>query len=574
MTGRKTRRWLEDTGLSDLLWRAGLFRPLLDLREALGQPSIRRAIQQDWTESSAVLAGLAAAASNQPLRAGTVLIASTVQLIAAKKLEALWALVLRFLGYRPIAVETLLRHGRWTRAYLGAAGVDQVHDLHRIIASQPWPQPTSEIRAFEEAATPRLPELLDISYRGVDIGRIALSNLLYRYKFRTFNIQERDTHADMFRELCRVQRNVHGAEDLLEQTKPVLAFAIEKGLSPGAELFGAAAARGIPFIQQTSSQNPSDFILRRYDFENRHQHPFSLSPETWSHAKTMPWSGAHEQTLMDDFADGYLSGKWFNRKFLHEERKIKSREEVFKQLGLDPSKKTAVVFSHVLWDATFFYGRGLFEDYETWLTETVRAAYDNPALNWVIKLHPDLTWKLKFEGFSGELRDRAVIEAAAGGRLPEHVRLVMPSTDISTYSFFGLTDYCLTVRGTIGIEMACHGVPVLTAGTGRYSGLGFTVDSATSEELLHRVRHIQDLPPMTPAQLELARRFAYALFKLRPWPLRSFEVLPAERGRVTHPLEPKVLAHVTSPDSFFAAPDIQELMGWVESGQADYIRSG
>jgi len=572
VTGLGFRRWLEDTGLSDLLWRTGLFRPLLDLREAVRHPLTRWAIEQDCAEISSVLARLAATASNQSLSGGTALIASTVQMIAAKKLEALWALVLRYQGYQTVGVETLLRHGRWTRAYLRAAGVVRVHDLHRLIARQPWPEPTTEILAFEEAAAPRLPDLLDISYRRVDIGRIALSNLLYRYKFRAFDIQDTATHADMVRELRRGQRTVHAAEALLGQTKPALIIALEKGLSPGAELFGAAAARGIPFIQQTSSQNPSDFILRRYSFENRHQHPFSLSSETWEQVRQMTWDYAHEQSLMDDFAEGYLSGKWFNRKFLHDERRIKSREEVVEEIGLDPGKKTAVIFSHVLWDATFFYGRGLFEDYETWLTETVRAAYDNPTVNWVIKLHPDLTWKLKFEGYSGKLRDLAVIEAAVGGALPDHVRLVLPSTDISTYSFFGLTDYCLTVRGTIGIEMACHGVPVLTAGTGRYSGLGFTVESASPEEFLHRVRHVQDLQPMTREQIELARRFAYALFKLRPWPLRSFEVMRAQRGRVTHPLEPKVLARVTEPAAFFTAPDIQGLMDWIQSGQADHVR--
>lgn len=572
MTGLEIRRWLEDTGLSDKLWRAGLFRPLLDLREAVRHPLTRRAIEQDWAEISSVLERLAAAASNQSLSGGTALIASTVQMIAAKKLEALWALVLRYQGYQTVGVETLLRHGRWTRAYLRAAGVVRVHDLHRLIARQPWPELATEILAFKEATAPRLADLLDICYRRVDIGRIALSNLLYRYKFRAFDIQDAATHADMVRELRRVQRTVHAAEALLAQTEPALIIALEKGLSPSAELFGAAAARGIPFIQQTSSQNPSDFILRRYSFENRHQHPFSLSSETWEQIRQMSWDYAHEQSLMDDFAEGYLSGTWFNRKFLHEERRIKSREEVVEELELDPVKKTAVVFSHVLWDATFFYGRGLFEDYETWLTETVRAAYDNPRVNWVIKLHPDLTWKLKFEGYGGELRDLAVIEAAVGGALPDHVRLVLPSTDISTYSFFGLTDYCLTVRGTIGIEMACHGVPVLTAGTGRYSGLGFTVESASPEEFLHRVRHVQDLPPMTREQMELARRFAFALFKLRPWPLRSFEVMRSQRGRVTHPLEPKVLARVTDPDAFFTAPDIKGLMEWIQSGHADHLR--
>ena len=33
---------------------------------------------------------------------------------------------------------------------------------------------------------------------------------------------------------------------------------------------------------------------------------------------------------------------------------------------------------------------------------------------------------------------------------------------------FKVIDYGITVRGTIGIELPCFGIPVITAGTGRY----------------------------------------------------------------------------------------------------------
>ncbi len=84
------------------------------------------------------------------------------------------------------------------------------------------------------------------------------------------------------------------------------------------------------------------------------------------------------------------------------------------------------------------------------------------------------------------------------------------------FSLFGVMDYCLTVRGTAGIEAARLGVPVLTAGPARYSGLGFTIDSASRAEYLARVARIQDTPPLSDEQRELAERFAYGLFVLRP----------------------------------------------------------
>ena len=59
------------------------------------------------------------------------------------------------------------------------------------------------------------------------------------------------------------------------------------------------------------------------------------------------------------------------------------------------------------------------------------------------------------------------------GNLPGHVKLMRADTGINTFSLFDVADYGLTVRGTIGMELPCFGIPVVTAGTGRYSGPWF-----------------------------------------------------------------------------------------------------
>ena len=56
------------------------------------------------------------------------------------------------------------------------------------------------------------------------------------------------------------------------------------------------------------------------------------------------------------------------------------------------------------------------------------------------------------------------------GKLPPHVRVLAPDTKVSTLSLFRSIDAGITVRGSIGYELPCFGVPVVTAGTGRYSG--------------------------------------------------------------------------------------------------------
>jgi len=162
---------------------------------------------------------------------------------------------------------------------------------------------------------------------------------------------------------------------------------------------------------------------------------------------------------------------------------------------------------------------------------------------------------------------------SALGSLPDHVKLVLPETDISSYSFFDITDYCVTVRGTIGIEMACHGVPVIVAGTGRYSGLGFTTEPASTHEFIDRLASIETLPPMSQAQIQLARRFAYALFKMRPWPLRSFEMVSLPMDKTGSPVERNLIAKIKTFDELSAAPDMVRIAEWLDSDNPDYLHN-
>lgn len=493
---------------------------------------------------------------------------STMTTVWGVKLEGMLSLSLRFQGYAPAAV--YLNHDSWSVRY------HHIFKLHRAIYFSPLnpigkgiesPEITDFIRS-----RPRIADLIAFEIDRVGIGRIALSNYLNRHKFSRFEIEDAATLAELKLDLERSHRNVVAARRLLRSEKPKVALLLEKGLSPMAELFGVCIDEGVPVVQYCGSQETNSYVLKRYSRANRYQHPFSLDRSTWECVQRLPWSRQCETELMTSFAQSYEQGTWFNRKFLHLGKTIKPADEVRSQLGLDPARKTAVIFSHVLWDATFFYGEGLFENYETWLLETIRAACANRNVNWVIKLHPDLVWKLKYEGHTGELRDIIAIRSSVG-TLPAHVKLVPPDTDISSYSFFEITDYCLTVRGTIGIEMACHGVPVLTAGTGRYSGLGFTVDSASKEEYLARVASIQSTPAMCEKQIELARRFAYALFKGRPWVVNSFEMVKSPIDKIGQPLDDNVAIHLNSYDQLANASDLLKFADWVDSDAIDYFRS-
>jgi hypothetical protein len=322
-------------------------------------------------------------------------------------------------------------------------------------------------------------------------------------------------------------------------------------------------------IQFVSGFQDDELVFKRYTRETRRLHPRSLSECSWEVARTMPWDEKQEKALDTELDRRYGNVSALSRR-LQGWTQDRPRAELLESLGLDPAKKTAVVFSHILWDANMFYGDDLFADQEEWFVETVRAATGNPRVNWIVKLHPANVWKLRRERLDGELDEERAI-AREVGSLPGHVAVLRPQSEISTRSVFAATDYGITIRGSVGFELPCLGVPVLTAGTGFYSGRGFTVDSAGVEEYLERLGRVEDIPPPTPEQVELARRHAYALFRLRPLRFSSFVATIRPLEQMGHPLDHDIELRLDDPRG---AEDFRRFSSWaLESKELDYLDS-
>jgi hypothetical protein len=242
-------------------------------------------------------------------------------------------------------------------------------------------------------------------------------------------------------------------------------------------------------------------------------------------------------------------------------------DEVRAALGLDPAKKTAVIFSHMAWDAAFFFGTSLYQDFETWLFETVKfVAAECPDMNWIVKLHPFNVFKLRREGREDpEESEMALLRHLMP--MPEHVRIMRADTAISTRSLFPLVDYVLTVNGTVGMEFPCFGVPAVVAGTGRYSGRGFTMDPATREEYLALLRRLHQVPPLSDEVRAIARRHFLALMMGRQ--VDFDPVAPMELKRINEAqsdVHDNIGISSRSLEEFASSPPVRLLRTWLEDG--------
>lgn len=409
-------------------------------------------------------------------------------------------------------------------------------------------------------------ELIDLKRGGVAVGKYVSSTLMRQTRNGSLDLSDPMLRARVVDGLAESMAFVQGAERMIARATPTALVLLDRGYSPYGEIFDACVNRGIPVYTWNAAHRDNTLMLKRYHPGNRDAHPSSLSPESWGRLKNVSWGERERERLNRELAESYNSGEWYGEVGTQFGKKVCSKEEIAARLGLAPGKKTAVVFSHIFWDATFFWGEDLFRDYEDWFVETVRAACANNRLNWLIKVHPANLVKDIRDGFNGEpsevlaLRDRI-------GRLPAHVQVIPADTDITTLSLFEVTDYCLTVRGTVGMEAALLGKNVLTAGTGRYDRHGFTTDFDCREEYLARLATLEELGPPTPLMRERAERYSYGVFMCRPVRLKCLDFRFSKDAAAT-----LVTGWtVRSVAELRKAPELVTIADWLRSGDEDYL---
>ncbi len=411
-----------------------------------------------------------------------------------------------------------------------------------------------------------LDDVINLCMEGVRCGKYAVSTLMRKTRSGSFDLADAAIREDLAGALDRSLQCTRTARALLECLKPDALVLVDRGYSPSGELFDSCIETNIPVFTWNAAHRNDSLMLKRYTRANRDVHPSSLSADTWSRIKAWPWSAELSECVLQELERCYKSGEWYGEVGTQFNKKAVDKTALVRQLGLDPSRKTVVIFPHIFWDATFFWGTDLFENYEEWFVETAKAACKNAAVNWVIKVHPANIVKNFRDGVSTEHSEISAIRRSIG-ELPSHVKLLEADTPISTLSLFKAIDACVTVRGTTGIEAACFGIPVLTAGTGRYDRLGFTLDSNSREEFLARMADIQNSTRLTSEQTQLALKHAWGVLIGRPVSLQIFHM----RYSNTKTAELELEFQAKSPNALRELPDLMAMATWIRSSTEDFM---
>lgn len=538
-------------------------RGLLRATIAAVHPSTRVVAAEHWRVAKNISAMLGARNRKLllglPAQRGTVLV---TQMFSPPDvaLQSILLIALRIVGYRPVLILEA-RGTRWLPRLYRFFGVRDFAYFEEVMPRGEHPEVDALLRSICG-----IDEIKKIVRHGIPVGTLALSTFMRRFRSGNMDLSDSAQRAELKRFLSDSLRYADAIDELVRRWTPVSGVTVDRGYTPQGHLFyGVINAAGTCFTLNSSHRSGA-LMLKRYRKDNSDQHPSSLAPETWARLREMPWTEEHWGLLRAEIEQAYERGEWYSAAGSQFRKRLVPPEELRALLGLDPNKPTAVIFPHMFWDASFTWGRDLFANYKEWFKEVLSIACANDRLNWIVKVHPANTTKNIRDGYKGQHTEILAIQEVCAF-LPEHVFLLPPESEISTLSIYRIMDYCLTVRGTPGIEAPAFGKVALTAGTGRYDGHGFTRDSASAQEYIARLKRLHEEPPMTVREIELARRFAFGVFMMRP---TTFSTLKFNFQRD---------AKASVASSFVLPPsgdirdgsDVKSVVAWINSDATDYL---
>jgi hypothetical protein len=165
----------------------------------------------------------------------------------------------------------------------------------------------------------------------------------------------------------------------------------------------------------------------------------------------------------------------------------RERKSIYLNLNqrFNTDKKIIVIFSHVLFDANGAYGLDLFLSMEAWLRETLiwYKQFGSDDYFVLVKEHPANKFKVaSVNGVSPISSERLIFNELQLDLHPERFGFLADQDGVPTPEVLNSAEGCITVRGSVAVEAAVHGIPVLVGGSSRFSKSGFIIEPLTQLE--------------------------------------------------------------------------------------------
>jgi len=264
-----------------------------------------------------------------------------------------------------------------------------------------------------------------------------------------------------------------------------------------------AIARGIPVVRYERGFLPSTVLVSRWEADRDDLDP---GEDSWAEAAITPL-GHDQRCEVRDYLEGRTRGSRILNAFWTDERPDPA--VVRAQLGLDPAQPLVSAFCNILWDSAVQGKDVAFASMQAWLEDAVTWARRNPRVRLVIRVHPA---EVKLRNHPS--RDPIIAHVHHLLTPPvDNVTVVGPEDPMNSYALAAASNVGLVYTSTMGLEMACAGIPVVVAAAAHFGRRGFTWDPSDAHAYWQTVEGLlAGADPGDRGRQELAERYAHLFF--------------------------------------------------------------
>lgn len=267
---------------------------------------------------------------------------------------------------------------------------------------------------------------------------------------------------------------------IIDEIKPDVIYGNDSFYYPWSIIETIAKEKGIPFY------NGYGYRLNTYSYAQNVATMFMDLSDAWESFSYVELSKEQK-----DFMQKYLEQREANSDSLfntsNPEKVVGGLSDEAIHGKIDWNKKTALLPSNVSWDGAALERDIQFDSMWDWIRETVKFFEERNEWQLIIRTHPAEIVKGIPE--AGERFGEMLLELY-NGELPCNIIWVDGNAKLTFYDLLSITSIGIAYTTTAGLEMACRGIPVITAGNSPYRGKGFTFDTNTTAEYFDEMEYL------------------------------------------------------------------------------------
>ena len=212
-------------------------------------------------------------------------------------------------------------------------------------------------------------DYLDYFYKDLEIGKIALGTY-FRSECSGEILINDENKKNIDQIIISLYKNYFCIKDFFKNSSYKTIFITEIFIEEYALIAKTAFDYNIKLIRFNFTAKDDSMIINKVTLNNYRKHHASITHNTFNRIEEKNFDLINK-IVIKNFEDRY-SDKWdlSNRNQLL--AKSYTKEEIYKKLNIDSNKKTGVIFSHILYDLIYSYGKDVYGNYFDWLVTQCR----------------------------------------------------------------------------------------------------------------------------------------------------------------------------------------------------------